>query len=82
MKSITLILLISTFAFSGFYTEDSTGDQAAYIENERLCKIFTSKAKKYKESMRDDVLAVASLASYKHRASIFCKQAEEAKKSF
>lgn len=32
--------------------------------------------------MREDVLAASSLASYEHRASIFCKKAEEAKKHF
>ena len=81
MKSIILISLISTFALSGFYSDDNSAVKAEYAENERLCKIFTVKAEKYKETMRDDVLATASLASYEHRASIFCKKAEEAKKA-
>ena len=81
MKSIILILLVSTFASSGFYNEESAVAKAEYAENERLCKIFTAKVEKYKESMRDDVLAAASLASYEHRAEIFCKKAEEAKKA-
>lgn len=81
MKSIILILLISTFSFSGFYNEDNSAAKAEYAENERLWKIFTIKVEKYKEAMREDVLAASSLASYEHRASIFCKKAEEAKKA-
>ena len=83
MKKILLITCISTFAFSSFYdTADETASiKAEYAENERLCKIFTAKVEKYKADMRDDVLAAASLASYEHRAEIFCKKAEEAKKS-
>lgn len=81
MKSIILILLISTFSFSGFFNDDKSAAKAEYAENERLCKIFTAKVVKYKEAMREDILAVASLASYEHRASIFCKKAEEAKKA-
>ena len=83
MKKILLITLISTFAFSGFYdtADERDSKKAEYAENERLCKIFTAKVEKYKADMRDDVLATASLASYEHRAEIFCKKAEEAKKS-
>jgi len=83
MKKILLITLISTFAFSGFYdnTDEAASKKAEYAENERLCKIFTAKVEKYKNDIRDDVLAAASLASYEHRAEIFCKKAEEAKKS-
>ncbi len=83
MKKILLIILISTFAFSGFYDskDETDSKKAEYAENERLCKIFTAKIEKYKSEIRDDVLAAASLASYEHRAEIFCKKAEEAKKS-
>ena len=83
MKKILLITLISTLAFSGFYdsTDETDSKKAEYAENERLCKIFTAKVEKYKSEIRDDVLAAASLASYEHRAEIFCKKAEEAKKS-
>ena len=75
--------LISTFAFSGFYdsTDETDSKKAEYAENERLCKIFTAKVEKYKSEIRDDVLAAASLASYEHRAEIFCQKAEEAKKA-
>jgi hypothetical protein len=80
MKSIILITLVSTFALSGFYNDDNSESKSEYTENERLCKIFTKKVDEYKKSIRDDVLAAASLASYEHRAEIFCKKAEDAKK--
>jgi len=83
MKQILLIVFLSTFAFSGFYdsADESTAKKSEYAENERLCKMFTKKVEDYKSTMRDDVLATATLASYEHRAEIFCKKAEEAKKS-
>ena len=80
MKQLLFFIVISTLSFSGFYSDD-TKNKAEYAENERLCKIFTAKAERYESNMRDDVLAKASLASYKHRANMFCKKAEEAKKS-
>jgi hypothetical protein len=83
MKQILLTVFLSTFALSGFYdsTDDAASKKSEYAENERLCKIFTKKVEDYKSTMRDDVLATATLASYEHRAVIFCKKAEEAKKS-
>ena len=80
MKQFILITLISTFAFSGFFNTENDAAKAEYAENERLCKMFTAKVEKYKKDMRDDVLATASLASYEHRAEIFCKKAADAKK--
>jgi len=83
MKQILLTVFLSTFALSGFYdsTDDSASKKSEYTENNRLCKIFTKKVEDYKSTMRDDVLAAATLASYEHRAEIFCRKAEEAKKS-
>jgi len=81
MKQLLLIIAISTFSFSGFYNDDAEKNKAKYAENERLCKIFTAKVEKYESDIREDALAKASLASYKHRAELFCKKAEEAKKS-
>jgi len=81
MKQLFLLIVIATFSVSGFYNNDAKKNKVEYAENERLCKIFTDKAKRYERNMRDDVLAKASLASYKHRAEMFCKQADEVKKS-
>jgi len=81
MKHIILFALISTSVFSGFFNEEGAKNKAEYIENDRLCKLFTKKVEKYKSNLRDDMLAIASLASYEYRAELFCKKAEEAKKS-
>ncbi|RLA66794.1 MAG: hypothetical protein DRQ78_03530 [Epsilonproteobacteria bacterium] len=82
MKKLILMIALNTFVFSGFFNEDAAKNKAEYIENERLCKIFTQKVEKYKDTLRDDVLAAASLASYEYRAKLFCKTAEENKKGF
>ena len=81
MKHIFFIVIISTFSLAGFFNEQSAKAKAEYIENDRLCKIFTQKVIDYKKHLRKDVLAAASLASYEYRAELFCKKAEEAKKS-
>ena len=81
MKQLLFIIAVSTLSFSGFYSDDTEKNKAEYAENERLCKIFTAKVEKYESDIREDALAKASLASYKHRAELFCKKAEEAKKS-
>lgn len=81
MKHVLLFALITTYVFSGFFNEQGAKNKAEYIENDRLCKIFTQKVEKYKSHLRNDVLATASLASYEYRAELFCKKAEEAKKA-
>ena len=81
MKHILLVIAVTTLSFSGFYNDDTEKNKAVYAENARLCKIFTAKVEKYESDIREDALAKASLASYKHRADMFCKKAEEAKKT-
>jgi anaerobic glycerol-3-phosphate dehydrogenase len=80
MKHIFFIVSLNTFLLAGFFNEEGARAKAEYIENDRLCKIFTQKVADYKKHLRKDVLASASLASYKYRAELFCKKAEEAKK--
>jgi len=81
MKHIILFALITTISFSGFFNEQGAKNKAEYIENDRLCKMFTKKVENYKKHLREDMLAAASLASYEYRAELFCKKAEEAKKA-
>jgi len=81
MKQIILVMMITAFLFAGFFNDKTEKSKAEYIENERLCKLFTEKVERYKKNMRDDILAKASLASYEHRAELFCKKAEESKKA-
>lgn len=81
MKHIFLIVFLSALSMAGFFNEQHAKSKADFIENDRLCKLFTQKVEKYKEHLRKDMLAAASLASYEYRAELFCKKAEEAKKS-
>ncbi len=77
MKHIYFIVIISTFSLAGFFNEQGAKEKAEYIENDRLCKIFTKKVADYKKHLRKDVLAAASLASYEYRAKLFCNKAQE-----
>ena len=79
MKQIILFILFITFSFAGFFNETATKDKVTYLENERLCNVFKEKVKIYKKTMRSDFLAATTLASYEHRASIFCKKADTVK---
>jgi len=85
MKNIILstfiTLFFSVYSYAGFFNETGAKNKAEYIENDRLCKLFVKKIEDYKKHLRKDVLATASLASYEYRAELFCKKAEEAKKS-
>ena len=73
MKKIILIVLISTFAFSGFFNESNGDtDKASKEENARLCQVFTMKAERYKKNMRDDEYAKKTLENYLAKARKFC----------
>lgn len=76
MKHIILFILVTIFSFAGFFNETDEADKTQYIENERLCTIFKKKVELYRKNMRDDILAKASLESYKNRAELFCKKAK------
>ena len=73
-------MILSVFTLSvlnaGFFNEDQESEKAQRLENERLCKLFTKKIEDYKKTMRDDILAKTTLASYEHRASLFCARAK------
>ena len=76
MKYIILNILFATVVMAGFFNDEAESEKAQMLENERLCKLFTKKVNEYKKSMRDDVLAKATLASYEHRRSLFCGKAK------
>jgi hypothetical protein len=80
MKQFTLTIFLSIFALAGFFNETAATDKAEYLENARLCKIFTKKVEDYKKNIREDFLASATLASYEYRADLFCKKAIDEKK--
>ena len=78
MTKLLFILMFTSALVSGFFNESQNDeDKTKAIENQRLCKIFTHKAEVYEKTMRDDVFAKITLESYKHRASLFCKKAED-----
>lgn len=79
MKLIILTIVFTLFSFAGFFNETTASDKAEYLENDRLCKLFTKKIADYKKTMRTDFLAETTLASYEHRASLFCKKADNIK---
>ena len=72
MKKLILLALMSAYAMSGSVNEAETKAIETAKENDRLCKIFTTKVDTYKTTMRNDSLADATLASYEKRASKFC----------
>jgi len=76
MRSLFFIALLVSFALGGFFNAESNASKKEDIENERLCKLFTEKAKAYKKNMRQDELAVKTLRSYEKRASRYCIKAK------
>ncbi|WP_297442737.1 hypothetical protein [Sulfurimonas sp.] len=68
MKIIITIILF--FASFNLFASDKTHKTSHY--NERLCKVFTLKAKIYKKNMRQDAYAQITLQSYKDRAKLYC----------
>ncbi len=72
MKKLILLALMSAYAMSGSVNEAEIKAIETAKENERLCKIFTTKAETYEATMRNDSLAEATLVSYKQRKSAFC----------
>jgi len=73
MKKLILLALVSTFAMSGFFNEAQVEQEKAQKEEAaRLCKIYTTKTEKYKETMRNDELAEATLANYVRVENKYC----------
>jgi len=77
MKLLILLVLVSSTLFAGFFNESAEEEKAEFMENDRLCKLFTQKVKAYKKDLRTDFFAKTTLASYEHRASLFCKKAQK-----
>lgn len=77
MKLFFFTLFTASSLFAGFFAESNETAQKASMENERLCKLFTQKAETYKKTMRNDVLAKTTLASYEHRAALYCGKTQK-----
>lgn len=78
MKNLLLLTIITSFAVSGFFPETDTKAEQKAAENARFCKVFTQKAESYKEDLREDTLAQATLKSYEERRDRFCDKATNA----
>ena len=76
MKYLMMNVLLISLLSAGFFKDEQGGETAEMMENARLCKLFTQKVETYKKNMRDDMLAKTTLASYEHRASLFCAKAQ------
>ena len=73
MKKVILMALVSTFAMSGFFNEAQVKQEKEQkAEAARLCKIYTEKTEKYKETMRSDDLAKATLKNYVRVENKYC----------
>ncbi len=68
-----LLALVSTFAMSGFFNDAQIKkEKEQKAEAARLCKIYTAKTQKYKETMRNDDLAKATLQNYVRVENKYC----------
>jgi len=73
MKNIILLLaLMSTYAMSGFTSGTMLKNTSTENEDKKLCKVYIQKAHSYKETMRSDKFAQATLDSYKNRVVSHC----------
>lgn len=67
--------LVSTFAMSGFFNDAQVKQEKEQkAEAARLCKIYEAKTQKYKETMRDDDFAKATLKNYVRIEDKYCGQ--------
>jgi len=78
MKNLLLLTIITSFAMSGFFPETDTQAEQEAAENTRFCKVFTQKVESYKEDLREDTLAQATLKSYEERRDRFCDRVTNA----
>ena len=73
MKKIVLLSVIIGLTISGLNAQSSQlAVDKNFNESKRLCKLYINKAKLYKEDMRKDDLAKATLDSYKDRIKANC----------
>jgi len=75
MKKVILFALLSAFAMGGFFNEKQVEkEKEQKMEAQRLCKIYTQKTEKYRETMRDDDLARATLKNYVRIENKYCSK--------
>ena len=74
MKKILLLAMVGRFVMAdmGGWSQETEEDKTQKAEQERLCQVYTGKVKHYKETMRDDGLAQATLNNYVRLQSKYC----------
>jgi len=76
-KLILLLALVSTYAMSGFTSGTVMKNTSTENEDKKLCKVYIKKAHSYKETMRSDKFAQATLDTYKDRVVSHCGAANK-----
>ena len=79
MRKVLLLAIMSSFIMgndmSGWNnSEDEAAVKAQQEEQARMCTLYTDKIKKYKETMRDDELAQATLNNYVRLQGKYCEK--------
>ena len=77
MKKLVLLVLVSSFVMSGWTQDDKENEKAEKAEAQRLCKVYKIKVKHYKETMRDDEMAQATLNNYIRLQTKYCNSADD-----
>ena len=83
MKKILLLTLLSSFIFADSMmggwnnSEEEAAAKAQKEEQARMCIVYTKKIAKYKETMRDDELAQATLNNYIRLQTKYCEAPKE-----
>jgi len=79
MKKIVLLALLSSFVlgegmsgWNNYANEEAM--KAKKAEQARMCELYTKKIEAYKETMRDDGLAQATLNNYIRLESTYCEE--------
>jgi len=81
MKKILFLAILSSFVLgadmSGWNNSEAEAEaKAQKAEQARMCEVYTEKIKKYKETMRDDELAQATLNNYIRLQTKYCATSE------
>ena len=83
MKKVLLLTLWSSLIFADSMmggwnnSEEEAAVKAQKAEQARMCTVYTKKIAKYKENMRDDDLARATLKNYVRLQTKYCENPKE-----
>lgn len=81
MRKVLFLAMLSSLVvgadMSGWNnSEEKAAEKAQKEEQARMCTLYTDKIKKYKETMRDDELAQATLNNYIRLQTKYCATSE------